>query len=42
VFKLFPEGYDYYEEFVTKSRRIITESTGVGSLIKKPIIDECE
>jgi hypothetical protein len=39
---LFPEGYDYYEEFVTKSRRIIIGSTGVGSLIKKPVIDGCE
>jgi hypothetical protein len=42
VLKLFPEGYDYYEQVVTKSRRIIIGSTGVGSLIKKPVIDECE
>lgn len=41
VFKLFPEGYDYYSEVVTKSSRIIG-STGVESLIVKPVIDDCE
>lgn len=37
VFKLFPEGYDYYEQKILKSTNI-----DGNSLIVKPIIDECE
>lgn len=37
VFKLFPEGYDYYEQKILKSTNI-----DGNSLIVKPVIDECE
>jgi hypothetical protein len=37
VFKLFPEGYDYYEQKILKSTNI-----DGNSLIVKPIIDDCE
>ena len=38
VFKLFPEGYDYYEQKILKSI-----NNGVNDpTIVKPVIDECE
>jgi len=37
VFKLFPEGYDYYEQKILKSTNI-----DGNSLIVKPVIDDCE
>lgn len=37
VFKLFPEGYDYYNEVIGKSTNV-----DGNSLIVKPMIDECE